>query len=45
MAEEAHIVDGDLNYIHLLEAVTDHYICCECDTTLPADLTRTKSRS
>jgi hypothetical protein len=38
MAEEAHIVDGKLNYIRLLEAVTDHYICCVCDQSLPANL-------
>jgi hypothetical protein len=35
MAEEAHIVDGDLNYIRLLEAFVDHYVCCECGESLP----------
>jgi hypothetical protein len=30
MAEEVHVVDGSLNYLHLLEAVTSHYICGEC---------------
>ena len=44
MAEEVHIVDGNLNYIRLLEAVTDHYICCQCDESLPANLSRTKNR-
>ena len=34
MAEEAHIVDGHLNYISLLESVTDHYICSECSESI-----------
>ena len=34
MAEEAHIVDGNLNYIRLLEAFVDHYVCCECGESL-----------
>ncbi|MCU0783634.1 MAG: hypothetical protein MUF81_06215 [Verrucomicrobia bacterium] len=38
MAEEAHIVDGDLNYIRLLEAFVGHYVCCECGETLQAEL-------
>ena len=36
MAEEAHLVDGNLNYIRLVEAVADHYVCCECDESIPA---------
>jgi hypothetical protein len=36
MAEEAHLVDGNLNYIHLLEASVDHYVCCECGKSLQA---------
>ena len=30
MAEEAHLVDGNFNYIRLLEGIVDHYICGEC---------------
>lgn len=30
MAEEAHVVNGRLDYVRLLAAVTDHYVCCEC---------------
>lgn len=29
MAEETHLVDGQLNYIRL-DAAADHYVCCEC---------------
>jgi hypothetical protein len=35
MAEEAHIVDGNLRYLHLLEAWVDHYVCPDCGKTLP----------
>jgi len=31
MESEAHLVDGNGNYIKLIEGVTDHYICVECD--------------
>lgn len=34
MAEEAHLVNGRLDYIRLLAAVTGHYICCECGATI-----------
>jgi hypothetical protein len=34
MDHEAHIVDGNLNYIRLLDAQTDHYICTECQATI-----------
>ena len=37
MAEEAHVVNGNLDYIRLLEAVVDHYLCCECDETIELD--------
>lgn len=30
MAEEAHIVNGNFDYIELLEGIVDHYICWEC---------------
>jgi hypothetical protein len=39
MAEEAHLVNGRLDYVRLLWAMTDHYICCECDEVIePPDL-------
>lgn len=28
------MVDGNLNYIGLLEAVTDRYVCLECGLTI-----------
>ena len=37
MDEEAHVVNGNLDYIRLLVAVVDHYICCECDQTIEWD--------
>ena len=30
MRFESHLVDGSLNYLHLLEADADHYICFQC---------------
>jgi hypothetical protein len=30
MSYEFHLVDGRRNYIHLLEAEVDHYICFKC---------------
>ena len=30
MAEEAHLVDGNFNYIRLIEGIVDHYVCGEC---------------
>jgi len=35
MAEEAHLVDGNFNYIHLVQAIVDHYVCCECGGSFP----------
>ncbi len=37
MAEEAHIVDGNRNYIGLLEGIVDRYICSQCSTTIELD--------
>jgi DNA-directed RNA polymerase subunit RPC12/RpoP len=37
MDEEAHLVDGNLNYIKLVEGIPDHYICVECHETISAD--------
>lgn len=34
MKHEAHIVDGQLNYVRLLDAETDHYICVDCQATI-----------
>lgn len=35
MAVETHLVDGRLNYLHLVDAIVDHYVCCECGESLP----------
>jgi hypothetical protein len=37
MAEEAHIVNGRRDYVRLLAAVVDHYVCCECGETIEPD--------
>jgi hypothetical protein len=37
MAEEVHLVDGNLNYIRLLESTVDHYVCEECSTSIEAN--------
>ncbi len=34
MFEEAHLVDGNLNYIGLVEGVVDHYVCWECGASM-----------
>ncbi len=41
MKWETHLVDGDLNYIRLLDAAVDYYRCGECDeiVELPNDET------
>lgn len=31
---EAHLVNGHLNYVRLLDAVTDHYLCYDCGERL-----------
>jgi len=33
MLEEAHLVDGNFNYIRLIEGVVDRYLCWECGTS------------
>jgi hypothetical protein len=30
MSYESHLVDSKLNYLHLLEALVDHYRCDTC---------------
>jgi len=35
MSEEAHIVDGNLTYIELVEGIPDYYICVECREQIP----------
>ena len=30
MSHESHLVDGKLNYLHLLDAEVDHYRCHVC---------------
>ena len=42
MAEEAHVVNGRLNYIHLLAATVDHYVCCECGEAIELDEVQNK---
>lgn len=42
MAEEAHVVNGRRDYIRLLAAVTDHFICCECDETIEPEENQVK---
>jgi RNase P subunit RPR2 len=37
MAEEAHLVNGRRDYIRLVAAVTDHFMCCECGETFEHD--------
>jgi hypothetical protein len=37
MESEAHLVDGNLNYIRLVEGVADHYICCACGESIDFD--------
>ena len=37
MAEEAHLVDGDCNYIKLLEGIVDQYLCLECGTAFDVE--------
>ena len=37
MAEEAHIVNGRRDYIRLLEAFVDHYVCPDCGETIELD--------
>ena len=32
---ESHLVDGNLNYVRLADAVTDHYTCCTCGEQVP----------
>lgn len=36
MAKEVHLVNSQRNYIRLLEAVTDYYICPECGERIEA---------
>jgi DNA-directed RNA polymerase subunit RPC12/RpoP len=38
MAHESHIVDGQMNYLHLFEAEVDRYECRECGEEVEWDL-------
>lgn len=31
---ESHIVDGNFNYIELVDSWPDHYTCCKCMTVV-----------
>lgn len=35
MAEEAHLVDGEMNYVELVAWEVDHYVCGECCAEVP----------
>lgn len=39
MLSEVHLVDGNLNYIKLIEGVTDHYICYICGGAVDSEWT------
>ncbi len=30
MELESHLVDGDLTYVHLVDAIVEEYRCCTC---------------
>ncbi len=34
MSHESHVIDGKLNYLHLLDAEVDHYLCHLCGETV-----------
>ena len=40
MESEAHLVDGNRNYIKLIEGVTDHVICFACGESFDPDCTQ-----
>jgi len=40
MESEAHLVDGNRNYIRLIEGVTDHYLCFACGEAFESDCTQ-----
>ena len=39
---ESHLVDGRLNYLHLIEAVTDHYKCYDCGESIALEVSQGK---
>lgn len=34
MNHESHLIDGKLNYLHLLDSDVDHYLCHVCGNTV-----------
>lgn len=40
MEFESHLVDGNLRYVRLLDAVTSRYICTECSESIEPDWLR-----
>ena len=34
MDVETHLVNGNLDYIRLVDAIVDHYVCCECGESI-----------
>lgn len=42
MEHESHLVDGKLNYLHLIDALTDHYLCYKCGESIEVDMIANK---
>ena len=38
MRSESHVVDGNLNYLHLLDAEADHYRCFQCGRSVAIEV-------
>ena len=34
VSHESHLIDGKLNYLHLLDSAVDHYLCHLCGNTV-----------
>ncbi len=41
---ESHLVNGDLTYVRLLDAVADRYICYECGEAIEPDWLKEQKR-
>jgi len=39
MNHESHLIDGQLNYLHLIDAEVDHYLCHICGKVIDPVLT------
>lgn len=40
MSHESHLIDGQLNYLHLIDADVDHYLCHICGEIVEPVLTQ-----